>query len=192
MRSTDIVNQEGAQTNYNVSLERIAQLEEIGLQWQVINYDESFEKRCRELIVLKEDFGHVNVVFSYPRNPSLGLWCKRVRATYQTNQRGMCHLIISRKNRIARLEEIDLQWQGVDYDKAFENRCRDLIVFKEEFGHSSVPVKYSGNPSLGKWCSTMRFSIYIQNKPEENESRLQSFTRHDKSTGGEWLPMAEA
>ena len=38
----------------------------------------------------------------------------------------------------------------------------------------------------------MRFSIYIQNKPEENESRLQSFTRHDKSTGGEWLPMAEA
>ena len=62
------------------------------------------------------------------------------------------------QDRFARLEETDLQWQGVDYDKAFEKRCRDLIVFNEEFGHCSVPVKYSGNPSLGKWCSTMRFT----------------------------------
>ena len=38
----------------------------------------------------------------------------------------------------------------------FEKRCCELIAFKEEFGHCNVPVKYSDNQSLGKWCNNTR------------------------------------
>jgi len=53
------------------------------------------------------------------------------------------------QDRIERLEEIDFQWQGADYDEAFEKRCRELIAFKEDFGHCNVPQKYADDPSLG-------------------------------------------
>jgi hypothetical protein len=46
--------------------------------------------------------------------------------------------------------------QGV---KTFDERFKDLMAFKEEFGHCNVPCKQSSikmHFSLGKWCSHMR------------------------------------
>ena len=42
------------------------------------------------------------------------------------------------------------------YDETFEKHCRELIAFKEEFGHCNVPRKFANNPSLGQWCSHIR------------------------------------
>ena len=41
---------------------------------------------------------------------------------------------------------------------SFEGRCKQLIDFKDEFGHCDVPRKFSADPSLGNWCRTMRGS----------------------------------
>ena len=44
---------------------------------------------------------------------------------------------------------------------SFDERFKDLMAFKEEFGHSNVPQTRSRNDkhlSLGKWCSNMRQS----------------------------------
>jgi len=54
------------------------------------------------------------------------------------------------QDRIERLIEIGFQW-GTDYDTTFEKRCRELIAFKEEFGHCNVPQNFANNPSLGHW-----------------------------------------
>ena len=43
--------------NRNLSQDRIEHLEEIGFQWEGVDYVEAFEKRCRKLIAFKEDFG---------------------------------------------------------------------------------------------------------------------------------------
>jgi len=51
----------------------------------------------------------------------------------------------------------------------FEERCNQLLLFKEEFGHCNVPRVYEGNPSLGRWCRSMR-SAY---------SKLQKGTKVD-------------
>ena len=59
----------------------------------------------------------------------------------------------STPGQIERLEEIGFKWK---VQETFEQRCHDLEAFKSEFGHCNVPVKYSVNPSLGSWCSTMR------------------------------------
>ena len=38
----------------------------------------------------------------------------------------------------------------------FDERCNQLLQFKDKFGHCNVPYKYVNNPSLGKWCSKIR------------------------------------
>lgn len=42
---------------------------------------------------------------------------------------------------------------------SFEERCNDLIQFRDKFGHCNVPQRFSDNPSLGSWCTLMR-TIY--------------------------------
>lgn len=38
----------------------------------------------------------------------------------------------------------------------FEKRCNQLLHSNGEFGHCNISTKYSGNLSLGGWCSHMR------------------------------------
>ena len=55
----------------------------------------------------------------------------------------------------------------------FNKRCRDLMAFKEKFGHCNVPLQYVDNLSLGKWVSNMRYSYKRNqegNKPQHNLS----------------------
>ena len=44
------------------------------------------------------------------------------------------------------------------YRKAliFEERCVQLLAFKDEFGHCNVPQKFANNTTLGHWCGNMR------------------------------------
>ena len=59
-------------TNSNLSQGRIEHLEEIGFQWQGVDHDDAFEKRCRDLIAFNEEHGHCNVPKTHANNPSLG------------------------------------------------------------------------------------------------------------------------
>ena len=53
-----------------------------------------------------------------------------MRATYKKIQKGTKMNSNLSQDRIERLEEIGFQRQGVDYDEAFEKRCRELMAFK--------------------------------------------------------------
>ena len=99
--------QKGMKTNYNLSQDRIEHLEEIGFRWGVD--DEAFEKRCRELIAFKEEFGHCNVPRSYAMNPSLGRWCGNMRSAYKNIHKGMKTNYNLSQDRIEHLEEIGFQ-----------------------------------------------------------------------------------
>jgi hypothetical protein len=154
----------------NVSQDRIERLEEIvGFQWwQGIDYNEAFEKRCRELIAFKEDFGHCNVYRRHAGNPSLGTWCNTIRSAYTKIQKGMQTNSNLSQDRIERLEEIGFQWKGC---VTFEERCRELTAFKDKlFEQCLVPSRYAANPSLGHWCSDMRMA-YKGTKVNSNLSQ---------------------
>ena len=65
-------------------LDRIERLEEIGFQWKGIDYDEAFEKHCRELIAFKdEECGHYNT-----DNRTLERWCGDMMKIIQENSKG--------------------------------------------------------------------------------------------------------
>jgi hypothetical protein len=123
-------------------------------------------KSSIKLLRFREEFGHCNVPQKDSENPaSLGHWCNRMRSMYAQFKKGFyksSHALS--QDRIVRLEEIGFQWEASDYDEAFENRCRQLMEFKSEFGHCNVPQKYEGIKSLGQWCSNMRFAYNRLNK----------------------------
>jgi len=176
--------QKGMKTNYNLSQDRIERLEEIGFQWKDVAYDEAFEKRCRELIAFKEEFGHCNVPRRYAGNPSLGQWSYNTRKGYNTIQKGMKTNYNLSPGRIERLEEIGFQWQ---LNVIFEKRCRELIAFKEEFGHCNVPSRCANNPSLGRWCEHMR-AVYrrIQKGMKTNANISQGRIERLEGIGFQW------
>jgi hypothetical protein len=70
----------------------------------------------------------------------------------QQGQKPKCNFNFTQV-QIERLEEIGFKWK---MKTTFEQRCHDLEALKSKFGYCYVPKKYSVNPSLGSWCSTMR------------------------------------
>ena len=62
----------------------------------------------------------------------------------------------------------------VSRNESFEGRCKQLVDFVDKFGHCHVPYKYLVNPSLGRWCSTMR-SAY--NKIQQGQTPKINLTQ---------------
>ena len=79
------------------------------LPMAVFYYNEAFEKRCRELIAFKEEFGHCNIPQKCANNPSLGHWCDKMRGAYKKIQKGMKPNSNLSQDRIERLDEIGFQ-----------------------------------------------------------------------------------
>jgi len=156
--------QQGQTPKRHLTQNQIERLEEIGFKWNLI---ETFEQHCRDLEAFKSEFGHCNVPYKYLVNPSLGNWCSNMRYSYNQIQRGQTQRFNLTQNQIERLEEIGFKWKVIE---TFAQRCRDLEAFKSEFGHCNVPYGYSVNPSLGYWCSKMRYS-YNQIQQGQTPSR---------------------
>ena len=179
--------QKGIKTHRSLSQGRVERLEEVGFQWQCVDYNDAFEKHCRDLIAFKEEHGHCNVPYRYANNPSLGRWCDNMRTAYKNIQKGIkTHRSLS-QGRVERLEEVGFQWQCVDYNDAFEKHCRDLIAFKEEHGHCNVPSRYANNPSLGRWCDNMGTAyLKIQKGINANFNLSQGRIERLEEIGFQW------
>ena len=126
---------EGLDPGRKITPARIKRLEYIG-QWEIPDPKKAFEQRCRDLEEFKSEFGHCNIPYMYPSDPSLGKWCNSMRCVYNEMKR-----LGRRKNkfycdRIECLEEIGFQWEVIDSDNAFARRSRDLDAFKGELGKS--------------------------------------------------------
>ena len=94
---------------------------------------------------------------------------------------------------IERLEEIGFQWKGVDYNEAFEKHCRELMAFKDEFGHCNVRQKFANNPPLGRWCCHMRVAYNkIQKGKKVNYNLSQDRIERLEEIGFEWNYMNTA
>jgi hypothetical protein len=123
----------------------------------------TFDERFKDLMSFKAEFGHCNVPDPRSRNStkhkSLGLWCSCVRKSYNSIKQGGTprHYKLT-KARIQRLECAGFVW---NLYKKFDERLKDLMAFKAEFGHCNVPgtnSRKNKHLSLGKWCSHVRES----------------------------------
>jgi hypothetical protein len=137
----------------------------IGSSRRVVAASKTFDERFKDLMAFKAEFGHCNGPRNKSRNHnehlSLGRWCSDIRRSYKIIKLGgkprWCKLS---KSDIKRLENAGFEWI---FSKKipFDERLKDLMVFKAEFGHCNVPTAKSSNNkylSLGCWCSEIRVS----------------------------------
>ena len=61
---------------------------------------------------------------------------------------------------------------GLSFEASWEQRFKELLVYKEKEGHCNVPQNYPGNPQLGNWTMTQRARRKEEKLPEDRIARL--------------------
>jgi hypothetical protein len=164
-----------------LSSERVRRLEEIGVGWMrhgvrpsrptTLHYranEELWETRFQELCKWKDK------AFQVPMgaNEPLRRWINKQREAYRA---GMLS-----PQRQQRLEQIGFPWEAPgQYDELWEQRFRQLLAFKEQFGHCNVPAKWKNNVVFGCWAHAQRA---FKRRGQLSDERIRRLTE----IGFEW------
>jgi hypothetical protein len=152
----------------------------------------TFDERMKDLMSFKAEFGHCNVSATKSRNNkhlSLGYWCSNMRQSYKAIKEGRSTDRKLSKADIQRLENAGFEW-NISKKVPFDERLKDLMSFKAEFGHCNVPCTLSRNNkhlSLGRWCNAMRQSYKASKDGRSPTTKLSkaNMKRLEKA-GFEW------
>lgn len=134
-----------------LSVEKKAQLDEVGFMWQkdLEDYKASlWWTYVDEIVAYKEKYGHCRV---NTRTASVRL---NVWVTKQRRNKKQLSL-----DKIDRLNEIGFVWRE-DLEQAAEDKWyrmyEELKQFKQERGHCRVSERSKTHPQLGNWVSRLR------------------------------------
>lgn len=108
-------------------------------------HDKAWNRRFKMLKAFKRRFGHMFVPKRWAEGPSLGNWVQLQR---HHRRKG-----ILLPNRAARLSALGFVWDPdrPALEMLWERRYRELLLYKERFGHTRVPAGWKENASLGAW-----------------------------------------
>ena len=128
------------------------------IQQSIKTPTKSFDERVKDLVAFKTKYGHCNVPRSdkLPEYKSLGTWCHFIRQCHKGKKRRIT------PSEVKDLEALGFQWNPIEIKaaKTFDRWYKDLVAFKEKFGHCNVPTSYSSRypeyKSLGVWCKGIR------------------------------------
>ena len=70
---------------------------------------------------------------------------------------------------------------------AWESRFKDMVAFKEENGHCTVPPIYEPNPALAKWVASQKAKHAKGNLPEDKLGKMTCIMHLLQKT---WSPIS--
>ncbi len=128
-----------------LSNHKTKKLDQIGFPWDL--HESYWMSMYHQLLRFRNKYGHAKVPWRWKENPQLGLWVSRTRLKQYELTRTQIEL----------LNKIDFEWHvihknPVPWAKMFDR----LKEFKNEYGHTRVPVTWKKDKKLGKWVSRMR------------------------------------
>jgi len=123
--------------------ERIALLESIGFQWQLVDKIQ-WMKMYQRLEAYRMKYKDTLVPFHYKADPQLENWV--IRQRYHCKE----------KDRIDLLNNIGFEWKAVTKRKNWGIMYQRLLTYKKENGTTRVPSKYKADPQLRKWVEKQR------------------------------------
>ncbi|MDQ4140524.1 MAG: helicase associated domain-containing protein, partial [Bacteroidota bacterium] len=128
-----------------LSKERMEKLNEIRFPW---NIQEGYWMKMYEALVdFRNQFGHTQVPYQWAANPQLAAWAYRMRL----NKSDLT------ASKIELLNMIGFDWRlNRKTIVSWEGMYERLIQFKQQYGHTRVPITWKQDPKLGKWVSRMR------------------------------------
>mmetsp|Transcript_4720 Transcript_4720/g.6970 ORF Transcript_4720/g.6970 Transcript_4720/m.6970 type:complete len:479 (+) Transcript_4720:24-1460(+) len=138
--------------------DRIAVLDTIQFQWN-IRGDGFWNKNYEAIVEYKKEHGHTMVPRLWKLNPKLGEWVTDQRRQYKAKMEGKPSLLTP--YRKSKLDAIDFVWR-IRNRTDWSDRYAQLLMFKEENGHTVVPQHYAPNRALGKWVAKQREQFRFQ------------------------------
>ena len=131
--------------------------------------DSKWILRFEELKAYKAKHGDCLVPTRSPEYLQLGPWVSTQRAEYKKRMQKQKSSRMT-PERIRLLESIGFAW---NVDIPWNERFKELIEFKEHFGHCSVPRAYSENPALGRWVHAQRSAYKIFRKGSKSKITVE-------------------
>jgi hypothetical protein len=159
------------------------------------NARKPFDERFKDLMAFKAEFGNFNVPQTWSRDNkhlSLGRWCSGIRRQYKTLKEGGAtkRYKLSKAN-IQRLENAGFELGLLTNTKlTFDERFKELIAFKAEFGHCTVPKSHP----LWGWNRNIRRSYRaIQGGRGKLQCKLSKANiKRLENAGFEWCPLTKS
>jgi len=125
--------------------------------------DRKWEEKFNELLQYKEKFGNTDVAVrkGFEEYKQLANWAGLMRRKFKAKQTGTK---AGRTTGITDDEIKKLASVGFSFSLQddFDTRFKHLLEFKKEFGHTKVPVFYTGFNNLGRWAKRMRDGIRLE------------------------------
>lgn len=164
--------------NPSLTSERIAQLEELGFEWDVLESD--FLKGLAAITEFKKEHGHCRVPEGYvtKNGMKLKVWVNTRRKDYKIKNSNLT------AERVAQLESLGFDWDPLESD--FQRGLSELAIFKKECGHCRVEQKHitENNFPLGNWVGSRR-KDYRENNTYLTTERIVKL----EALGFEWDPQ---
>lgn len=126
----------------NLSKERIELLDRLGFTWDP--YSAEWRGNYLALLAFKELHGHCRVPTNSTEHKGLRAWI-----TAQRSKRGTLD-----EERVRLLDKLGFDWHSVL--ATWDERFKELCLFKEKFGHVRVPVTWKENKTLAGWVVRQR------------------------------------
>jgi len=178
-----------------ITTELVAELNVIGFDWiaraKPFNAEEAerWRKHMCELREFSHAYGHCNVPYRYPTNPSLGKWVLNLRTEYKRKQNRKESSLTA--ELIAELDALGFLWLRLGVvrgdDETWKNYVHKLQEFRKVYGHCRVSNRYQ-DPSLAKWVAAMRQEYKKKQKGEHSWLTLERIDELDDLgfVWGEW------
>lgn len=86
--------------------------------------------------------------------PFRSQWVARQRREKRAREKGEKNYMSDGK--LGKLVKIGFRWAKPRLKTNWERKYRELCQYYRQHGHSDVPTKCPGNPTLGRWASKQR------------------------------------
>eukprot|EP00547_Thalassionema_nitzschioides_P003991 CAMPEP_0194204362 /NCGR_PEP_ID=MMETSP0156-20130528/3909_1 /TAXON_ID=33649 /ORGANISM="Thalassionema nitzschioides, Strain L26-B" /LENGTH=379 /DNA_ID=CAMNT_0038930357 /DNA_START=146 /DNA_END=1285 /DNA_ORIENTATION=+ len=125
---------------------------------------ETWYRRLNDLYQYKKMYGDCNVPQKYELDPPLGVWVNKQRMEMKFRMEGKKSSLT--QDKIDALKTIGFVWARSKGQKAWDQKYKELMDYKAEFGNCLVPTKYEKMPALGRWVSTQRaqYKVFLEGK----------------------------
>jgi hypothetical protein len=141
-----------------------------------------WKESFHELMCYRQRTGNCLVPYSYKENHTLARWVKRQRYQYKLMIEGHPSSAMT-EERVTILEEAGFVWDS--QAASWEERLKELKVFRKTRRHCNVPTGYIDNISLGNWVQCQRRQYMLLK--EGRKSNMTTQRVHDlESVGFEW------
>jgi superfamily II DNA or RNA helicase len=126
-------------------------LADIGFEWVILaseNAETVWLKRFEELQSFKKQHGHCDVPARYKENRALGAWL--------TDQRSSKRKGTLSRDQEEKLNNLGVSWGKQEKQNTWEDRFKDLLIFRDQFGHCNVPRHFKADIGLANWATKQR------------------------------------